>query len=148
MGSHAGSLTARRFLLPRSINLRGCSPFWKGEQKTTIQREPVMSTLTSQSPHFYRRLRESLTGFSFYKKTNKKMLIIAAVAVLALVITMPSCGGSGSTGGSLNGTWVWQGRISGVPGTSTIAIEFSGNRFSQTTSNPSPLVKASCCLIN
>ena len=48
MGGHAGSRKIRRFLLPRSTNLRGRSPSFEGGRKTSKQREPSMSELTSR----------------------------------------------------------------------------------------------------
>ena len=48
MGGHVGSRKARRLLLDRFVNLRGCSPFSMGERKQLIQGEPDMSTFTNR----------------------------------------------------------------------------------------------------
>jgi hypothetical protein len=72
-------------------------------------------------------------GFSFYKKSSKVLPIVAAVIALALIIVLPSGGGAGRGGGgsdSIDGTWVWQGEIGGVP--STMTYEFNGDRFTIT----------------
>ena len=74
------------------------------------------------------------------KNKNKRVLaIVGALAVVVLVIIVGSISRGGG-GSNLNGTWVWRGSISGVPETSTIAFEFRGNRFTQTTSHPSALI--------
>ena len=54
-----GAARLAGFRHDRFANLRGCSPFFRGEHGTNIQREPVVSTLANQCPRLSRRLPES-----------------------------------------------------------------------------------------
>ena len=63
------------------------------------------------------------------KNKNKRVVLLGAMAILAVIIIIAILPGGGGGGGNLDGTWVYQGRMSGIPGPVTASFRFEGNRY-------------------